>query len=204
MGEVALARSKKNLGLRGAVVFVDETGFSEHPPLRRTWAPRGETPVVTVRGRNWKRMSAIGGLAYRPGRKAPRVFLTLHDDATRTAHVLRFLAHLRRHLRGRVVIVWDGLNAHRAASVRDRLAEYGWHAERLPAYAPELNPVEGAWAWAKTGALANRSESELRALADVVRRAVRRLRRLPATLAGFLAKAGLSFRRDVTSLCERL
>lgn len=171
---------------------MDETGFSEHPPLRRTWAPRGETPVVTVRGRSWKRMSAIGGLAYRPCRKVPRVFLTLHADATRTGHILRFVAHLRRHLKGRVVLVWDGLNAHHAASVRERLAEYGWYAERLPPYAPELNPVEGAWAWAKTGALANRSETELASLAAAVRRAVRRLRRLPTTLAGFLAKAGLS------------
>lgn len=193
MGEGALARSKKNLGLRGTVVFVDETGFSEHPPLRRTWAPRGETPVVAVRGRSWKRKSAIGGLAYRPSRKEPRVFLTLHDDATRTCHVLRFLSHLRRHLRGRVVVVWDGLNSHRGAAVRDRLAEYGWHAERLPAYAPELNPVEGAWSWAKTGDLANRSEQELRILVAAVRRSVRRLRRLPAVLLGFLAKAGLSF-----------
>jgi transposase len=193
VGEGALARSKKNLGLRGTVVFVDETGFSEHPPLRRTWAPRGETPVVTVRGRSWKRMSAIGGLAYRPCRKAPRVFLTLHDDATRTCHILRFLSHLRRHLKGRVVIVWDGLNSHRAAAVRDRLADYGWHAERLPAYAPELNPVEGEWSWVKGGELANRSEAQLGAVAGAVRGAVRKLRRLPATLGGFLAKAGLSF-----------
>jgi transposase len=138
-------------------------------------------------------MSAIGGLAYRAGRKAPRVLLTLHEDATRTCHVLRFLSHLRRHIRGRVVVVWDGLNAHRTAAVRDRLAEYGWHAERLPAYAPELNPVEGAWSWSKTGDLANRSEQELGILVGAVRRSVKRLRRLPAVLAGFLAKAGLSF-----------
>ena len=172
---------------------MDETGFSEHPPLRRTWAPRGETPVVTVRGRHWKRMSAIGGLAYRPCRKAPRVFLTLHDDATRAGHILRFLSHLHRHLRGRVVIVWDGLNAHRTAAVRDRLAGYGWHAERLPAYAPELNPVEGEWSWVKTGDLANRSEQQLLTLVTAVRRSVRRLRRQPVVLSGFLAKAGLSF-----------
>lgn len=193
MGEGALARSKKNLRLRGTVVFVDETGFSEHPPLRRTWAPRGETPVVNVRGRCWKRMSAIGGLAYRAGRKVPRVFLTLHEDATRTCHILRFLAHLRRHITGRAVVVWDGLNAHRTAAVLDRIAEYGWHAERLPAYAPELNPVEGAWSWTKTGDLANRSEQELATLVGAVRRSVRRLRRLPVVLAGFLSKAGLSF-----------
>lgn len=193
MGEGALARSKKNLGLRGTVVFIDETGFSEHPPLRRSWAPRGETPVVRVRGRSWKRMSAIGGLAYRPGRKAPRIFLTLHEETTRTCHILRFLSHLRRHIKGRVLVVWDGLKAHHSASVSDQLTGYGWHAERLPAYAPELNPVEGAWSWTKSGSLANRGEEELPALVAAVRRAVRRLRRAPAVLGGFLAKAGLSF-----------
>jgi len=171
---------------------VDETGFSERPPLRRTWGPRGQTPVVAMRGRSWRRVSAIGALAYRLDGSASRVFLRMHDDTIRTAEVRRFVAHLRRYLEGRVLLVWDGLNAHRTQAVRDRIAEYGWDAERLPAYAPELNPVEGLWGWTKSGALANRGRDELTILMDAVRRATRRVRRLPSVLGGLLAKAGLS------------
>lgn len=192
MGEGALARAKKNLGLKGTVVFIDETGFSERPPLRRTWGPRGETPVVAVRGRCWKRVSAIGALSYRLDGSESRVFLCMHDDTIRTLQVRRFVSHLHRHLEGPVLLIWDGLNAHRALAVRQRIAAYGWQAERLPAYAPELNPVEGLWSWTKGVALANRGREDIGLLMDAVRRATRRVRRLPSVLRGLLAKASLS------------
>lgn len=192
MGQGALARAKKNLGLKGTVVFVDETGFSERPPLRRTWGPRGKTPVVAVRGRSWRRVSAIGGLAYRLDGSEARVFMCMHDDTVRTAEVRHFVSHLHRYLEGPVLLIWDGLNAHRSKAVRDCIAEYGWDAERLPAYAPELNPVEAFWSWTKSGALANRGREDLAVLMDAVRRATRRVRRLPSVLGGMLAKAGLS------------
>ena len=120
------------------------------------------------------------------------MFVCMHDDTIRTAQVRRFVTHLHRYLEGPVHLVWDGLNAHRTAAVRERVAEYGWQAERLPAYAPELNPVEGLWSWTKGGALANRGREDLALLMDAVRRATRRLRRLPSVLGGLLAKAGLS------------
>ncbi|MHC4932090.1 MAG: transposase, partial [Planctomycetota bacterium] len=90
LGEATLARSKKNLGLSGTVVFVDETGFSERPPLRRSWAPRGETPVVRMRGRSWRRVSGIGALAYRLDGSDEHLLFGMHDEATRTEHILRF------------------------------------------------------------------------------------------------------------------
>ena len=145
-----------------------------------------------MRGRSWRRVSAIGALAYRLDGSEARVFVCMHDDTIRTAEVRRFVTHLHRYLEGPVLLVWDGLNAHRTQAVRDRIAEYGWDAQRLPAYAPELNPVEGLWAWTKTGALANRGRDDLSVLMDAVRRATRRVRRLPSVLGGLLAKAGLS------------
>jgi putative transposase len=70
---------------------------------------------------------------------------------------VRFLRHLRRHLAGPVVLFWDGLNAHRSLETRAHLeAQRSWlTVHRLPAYAPELNPVEGVWAWFKGTATAN-------------------------------------------------
>jgi transposase len=145
-----------------------------------------------MRGRSWRRVSAVGALAYRLDGSEARVFLCMHEDTIRTAQVLGFLSHLHRHLDGPVLVIWDGLNAHRSPSVQRRLAEYGWTAERLPAYAPELNPVEGLWSWTKGTTLANRGREELLKLMDAVRRATRRIRRLPSVRTGLLAKAGLS------------
>ncbi len=62
--------------------------------------------------------------------------------------MIDYLEKLLRHMREHIVILWDGLPAHRAIAVkefvelhRDRLTIY-----RLPAYCPDFNPVEWLWA----------------------------------------------------------
>ena len=130
----------------------------------------------------------IGTLAYRA--RAPRharVFLMTHPGAIRSPQVVHFLKHLRRHIRGPVVLLWDGLHAHRSVVTREHVeAQNAWLTlHRLPAYAPELNPVEGLWAWFK-GTAANLCPDSL----APVRRQLR-LGRHPGRLWGFLHKAGL-------------
>lgn len=114
--------------------------------------------------------------------------------AVRTAGVLRFLRHLRRHVRGQVVLIWDALQAHRSSPVRAWIEqERHWlTVERLPAYAPELNPVEGLSAWLKGGCLANVCGDQLAPLIASVRNGARRVRRRNQLLQAFLSKAGLS------------
>ena len=191
-----MAGGKKNAARRGAtIVFVDESGFSERPAVRRTWAPRGQTPVLTHRFRSWSNLSVIGALAY--GVRSPRrsrVFLMTHPGAIRSPQVVRFLRHLRRHIRGSVVLLWDGLHAHRSLETRAYVeAQNTWlTVHRLPAYAPELNPVEGLWAWLKGTAAANLCPDGLAPVRRQVRLGRRRLVRHPDRLRGFLHKAGLS------------
>jgi transposase len=200
LGARNLAPDKKNAARQGAtIVFLDESGFSERPTVRRTWAPRGQTPVLTHRWRSWKQLSAIGALAYRrTGRNRAiqaRVYLQLHPGTVRSRQVVGFLKHLRRHIRGRVILLWDGLNAHRSLETRAHLeANRTWlTVHRLPAYAPELNPVEGLWAWLKGTAVANFCADALGALRQRVRRGRNRLARHPDLISGFLHKAGLFF-----------
>lgn len=194
MGTRRVAASKKNCGSRGTLIFVDESGFSECPPLRRTWGPEGQTPIVTSRGRSWRRMAAIGALLYSGDGQRARVLLQLHAGNVRTAEIVGFLRHLKRHVRGRAILIWDGLGAHWSRAARDFIhSQRRWlRAVRLPAYAPELNPVEALWAWTKQGDFANTAIDGLDEVADRVRRSARRCRRRNALLLGFLAKAGLS------------
>ena len=186
-----MAAAKKNAA---TLIFMDESGFSEAAVFRRTWAPRGHTPVLHPRGRNLHWMSAIGALAYQRRTGRARLLLLFQRGAVRTAGVLRFLRHLRRHVRGQVVLIWDGLQAHRSAPVRAWIEqERHWlRVERLPAYAPELNPVEGLWAWLKGACLANVCGDELAPLVASVRNGARRIRRRNQLPLAFLAKAGLS------------
>ena len=159
--------------------------------IRSTWAPRGQTPVLRTKLRSWKRMSAIGALSYRRDGPA-RIFLHLHRGEVRAPAIRSFLRHLLRHVPGKIVVLWDGLQAHRAKLVQHFVAEHSrLGVVRLPAYAPELNPVEGLWSWTKGTKLANVCADSLAPVARRVRNGVRCANRRPALLWGFLDKAGL-------------
>lgn len=112
---------------------------------------------MQTRTRNRHRVSAIGGLSISPGRRHLGWYLQYHLAlGIRQAEVIAFLRHLRRHLGGRLLVVWDHLGAHQGRQLRDWL-RHGQriHLEFFPSYAPELNPNEYGWSYLKTGALAN-------------------------------------------------
>jgi len=160
------------------LVFWDEAGFSQRPSIRRTWAPRGHTPVLT-QPFNWKRLSAMGAIAWRPWQANTRLFLSLRPGSIDGNEVIGFLRHLRRHVAGTVVLIWDGLPPHHSGRVKDYLdSQRQWlTVERLPAYAPELNPVEGLWSALNAKATANYSPDTLEEVGGQLRAGLRRLRR---------------------------
>lgn len=191
-----MAATKKNALKGGWLVFIDESGFCESGVVRHTWAPRGKTPVLRTKGRSWKRMSAIGALAYRADGSHSSLFLRLKRGPVLAEDFVRFLEHLGRHLSGRVVVIWDRLNGHRSVLVREWMAErQRFEVNFLPPYAPELNPVEALWSWLKGTCLANYSHDDLDPLTHEVRRGARRARRRRTLLSGFRRKAGLFFGR---------
>jgi transposase len=125
--------------------------------VRRTWAPRGQTPILRQRTRHHRRVSAIGGLSISPRRRRLGWYLVFHlDRSIRQEQVIDFLRHLLRHLNGPLVVVWDHLGAHQGKRLRQWLGRCRRvHLEFLPGYAPELNPNEYGWSYLKTGQLAN-------------------------------------------------
>ena len=189
-----MAGVKKNAARRRAtLVFLDESGFSERPAVRRTWAPRGQTPVLTHRFRSWNNLSVIGALAYRVGSpQRSRVFLRMHTGAVRSPQIIRFLQHLRRHIRGPILLLWDGLHAHRSLATQAYLRTHSWlTVHRLPAYAPDLNPVEGAWQHLKHVEMRNLVCLDLEELHLELYLAVGRLRQKPRLIRSFFVEAGL-------------
>jgi transposase len=189
-----LAGGKKNAARRGAtIVFIDESGFSERPSIQRSWAPRGQTPVLRHRFGHWQNLSAIGGVAYSPAGRRTRFFLMLVREAVRSQHIIRFLKLLHQHLPGPIIVIWDGINPHRSVATRRFAEEQAWlTVVRLPAYAPELNPVEGVWSWFKRTVVGNFCPDGHDLLGRILRLARRRLTRRRPLLLGFLHKSGLS------------
>ena len=195
MGPAALARGKKNARHQRAwLVFEDESGLSTQPVVRRTWAPRGETPVLTHPFRYWERLSVAAALAFRWDGHRSRLFFQTRPGPYTAAALIGFLRQLKRHFRRRrVILLWDGLPAHRSRRMREYLAqERQWlTVERLPAYAPELNPAEPLFGNVKGGELANHC-GELPVLAAALRNGMARVRRRQDLALAFLRHAGLS------------
>lgn len=167
------------------------------PLVRRTWAPRGQTPILYQRTRSHDKVSVIGALTLSPTwNRVGLYFALLPDENATTGHFRRFLADLRRHLQRPLVVVWDRLAAHRAHELRDALARSGRvHLEFLPPYAPELNPVEMLWGYVKTNPLANHPATDAFHLADRAKRHFLDLRRRPQLLRSFLRATPLFSRR---------
>jgi transposase len=179
--------------MRACLIFLDESGFSESPSLRRTWAPKGQTPVVVVPF-NWKRLSAIAGLLTTPSARRVGLCLRLHPGSIKQPQVIDYLRALKSHLRGRkAILLWDRLPAHRGAKVQAHLQrQRSWlTTEFLPPYAPELNPVEYFWGHLSGTDLANYIGDDLKAVRRRVRSASCRVRCCADLGRAFLKHSGL-------------
>ena len=112
-----------------------------------------------------------------------------------TDTLIEVLGELRRFLSGeKATLLWDGLPAHRSnAMLAWLVTQRAWLVvERLPGYAPELNPVEGLWSSLKAVELANLTSPTLAEVIDQAHRGIDRVRRTPHLAYSFLRHAGLS------------
>jgi transposase len=183
---------------RGAhLVFLDESGFQLEPVVRRTYAPRGKTPIQEAWHRKG-RISAISAVTVSPRRRRPNLaFRLLPDDAN--AHgedTASFLAQLRGRLRGPMTILWDQSKIHeRSRVVKAYLAKHSEiEAEDFPGYAPDANPDEGVWGYTKYHRLPNYAPEDTRELRSRLWDELSALRRRPALLASFIRHAGIPLR----------
>ena len=150
---------------------------------------RGQTPVLTFNF-NWKSLSAIAGLTLR------HFYFRLHPGSIKSPQVIAFLQALHRQVLGKILLLWDGAPIHRSKLVTAYIqAQAGWlQVERLPAYAPELNPVEYLWSYWKQHELANFCPKDIWELSHVASQALKRIRRRqrrPKLIAAFFAQAEL-------------
>jgi transposase len=127
------------------------------PLLRRSWAPRGQTPILIQRTRSRDKASIIGVLSLSPRRRRVGLYFCLLPNENVTAvRLTGFLRQLKQHLCGPAILVWDRLLCHRAIHLQHFLARQAkLRVEYFPPYAPELNPVEYLWSHLKLNHLAN-------------------------------------------------
>lgn len=156
------------------------------------------TPVVRVRAGGTGRVMLAGLIATKPGRP-PRLIYRVRLRRGRAGERKSFseadyaalLDAAHAQLGGPIVLVWDNLNTHRSAAMRALIATRSWLTViRLPAYAPELNPVEAVWSHLKR-TLVNLATTTLDGLVRLIKTRLKKMQYRPALITGFLTKTGL-------------
>jgi transposase len=188
MEDPALAGAKKKARADGrTIVFIDESGLSERPTRIKTWAPKGCTPVLQY-SFNWNQLSLIAGVTFW------RFYFRFFRGSIRSPQLVEFLKALRAQIKTKLLIIWDGLPAHRSRFVRDYVESLDNHIvlERLPGYAPELNPVEYLFGYAKQRELANLCTSTIDEVRRYAGRRLKSMQRRPQIIAAFWKQAELA------------
>ena len=126
-----------------------------------------------------------------------RLFSQTQLRAFNSTDIIRFLRHLLRHISGKLLVIWDGLPAHRSRETKTFLsagAAKRIHLVQLPGYAPDLNPTEGIWQYLKYVELKNLCTHTLLELRLELRKAIVRLRRKTAIVSSCFDRVHLGER----------
>ena len=161
------------------------------PVVRRTWAPKGQTPVHYSWDRR-DRLSAASAIAISPKRRRLKLYYALYDHNIIADDFETFVAELLGHFRRGIIVVMDRWQVHRCAAKRLRRRFYRRvEVEWLPAYAPELNHVEQVWNRAKYADLANYIPENIEVLETGVRASLQHSRNSKTLLFSFFEHAKL-------------
>src|SRR6266700_3359996 len=191
--QAALAATEKRARRQNAlIIFEDESGVSLLPSVRATWAPRGHTPVLQ-HPFNWKRLSLAGALAYEPDGSDAHLFFELRPGAYNDETLIEFLSELYEAEQRTVLLIWDGLPSHRSRRMSDWVAtQRHWlSVERLPGYAPDLNPIENVWGNLKSQELANLCADAIDKVAGIAEEGLDRIGTDAGLCLAFLHHSGL-------------
>ncbi len=126
------------------MVFLDESGFDTRLVRTHARAPRGQRAHGAAPGGHWRRLTLIGALGL-DGLCATMTVAAATGTAVFLAFVEQVLIPALLRERPDAVVVMDNLAAHKAACVRAALDKAGISYRYLPAYSPDMNPIELAW-----------------------------------------------------------
>jgi len=146
--------------------FMDESGVSLTAVMGKTWAPKGQTPIMETTGKKGglcvtSAISPVGKMLFRIERK----------KVNAEEHINFLIQIMKQHPHRKIIVVEDNAPAHTghavksfAASNPNKIAIYN-----LPSYAPELNPDEHVWAYLKAYQLKNHQAQNKKELTKIVK-----------------------------------
>jgi len=186
-------RLRKRARKHGATIFfLDEAGFSSEPNLGRTYGLKGKTPIVSTTGQRQK-VSAISAVSSKGG-----FWSQVYTGMLNAGRFVEFLKNFRRGGRGKVFLVVDGHPSHRAKMVAGYVASCRGDLELhfLPPYAPDLNPDEFVWQYAKTNGVAKKPLKKNESLKERVKRDMADIKAKPKLVRSFFGADSVVYAKD--------
>ena len=126
------------------LVFFDECGVLTNMERLYGYSPRGTRACGTAPCGRWERLTVLGALG-QEGIVAVMSVAAATDTAAFQAYLERVLLPELRRTKPDAVLVMDNLAAHKSPQVRALLDRFGFAYRYLPAYSPNLSPIESAW-----------------------------------------------------------
>lgn len=178
-----------------ALVFLDESTVRMQSTVRRTWAPRGRTPIHVDTG-SWQSIRAVAALTVVPTTGTTVLDYWLSEKSIDSEQMAYLLCDLFDHRGQDCILIWDNYPAHKPTA--RMLRKRGWpmatqvdvDIQFLPTYAPDYNPVEQVWKSVKYDDLANYVPLDLAALKARLDQSLRTIQDRPELLRAFVRWAG--------------
>jgi transposase len=184
---------KKRARQHGAkIYFLDETGFSSEPNLRRTYGLKGETPVVQTSGQRQK-VNVISAVSMQGA-----FWCQVYTHTLKQREFITFLQDFMTGQRGKVFLVLDSHPAHIANSVKEyvRSTQGKLELHFLPPYAPDLNPDEFVWNYLKGNGVARKPLRQNESLKERVAADLAKLKEDRRLLRSFFSAQSVVYVND--------
>jgi transposase len=186
----AIARQARAQGAN--LFFWDESGFRADTVHGKTWAVRGQTPVVQRPG---QRQSISAASAVNAN---GAFWFCTYEGALDAERFIELLQKLMKYRRKPVHLVLDSLPAHKKALVRDYITTTNGKLTLhfLPGYAPDLNPDELVWSHIKRTGTARRPLQQGEKLRDKIEQQLARLKQMPHLVRSFFQAPSVAYISD--------
>ena len=188
--EEEFPKIQKRAKKEGAVIyFQDESGIRSDFHSGKTWAIKGQTPVIESTGARFS-LNMMAGITPRG-----EMHFMIVKGSIKAEQICDFLKRLMQCHNNKVFLIWDGHPTHKSKMVKDCVASFDGRLEifLLPPYAPDLNPIEQLWHHTKNNGVGRKVINGPDQLKKAVINKLRSLQKLPNIISSFFRHPDCSY-----------
>jgi len=172
---------KKAKKVGATIYFQDESGIRSDFHSGRTWAVKGQTPLIEATGARFG-LNMVGAISTQG-----QLRFMVVKGSVNSEKICDFLERLMHNAENPVFLIWDGHPTHRSKKVKEYIASFNGKLKVffLPSYSPELNPIEQAWNNVKGHGIGRKKIFGPDQLKAALLGHLRKLQKLPAIVKSF-------------------